>query len=151
LQSGRETHLLARFFEPLEDYSEISESEYHMRPSAWHPPVESSFLEQTIIARIKRAKLFVFLRHHRHEIFDDAFQEELAALYAPSLRGHPPIPPAQLALATLLQAYTGVSDDEVIEVTLMDRRWQLVLDCLDTEQAPFEPWNVRRFSEASHR
>jgi hypothetical protein len=42
-----------------------------------------------------------------------------------------------LALATILQAYTGVSDDEVIEATLMDRRWQLVLDCLDTDQAPF--------------
>lgn len=81
--------------------------------------------------------MFVFLRHHRHEIFDGAFQEELAALYAPSLRGHPPISPAQLALATLLQAYTGVSDDEVIEAMLMDRRWQLVLDCLDTDQAPF--------------
>jgi len=25
----------------------------------------------------------------------------------------------------------------VIEATLMDRRWQLVLDCLDTDQAPF--------------
>jgi hypothetical protein len=108
-----------------------------MRPSFWHPPVELSLTEQTIITRIKRAKLFVFLRDHRHILFDDAFQEELAALYAPSLRGQPPIPPAQLALATILQAYTGVSDDEVIEATLMDRRWQLVLDCLDTEQAPF--------------
>ena len=108
-----------------------------MRPAFWHPPVEPSCVEQTIIARIKHAKLFVFLRSHRHELFDDAFQEELAALYAPSLRGQPPIPPAQLALATILQAYTGVSDDEVIEATLMDRRWQLVLDCLDTEQAPF--------------
>lgn len=108
-----------------------------MRPSLWHPPVEPSSREQTIILRIKRAKLFVFLRHHRHELFDEAFQEELAALYAPSLRGHPPIPPAQLALATILQAYTGVSDDEVIEATMMDRRWQLVLDCLDTDQAPF--------------
>jgi hypothetical protein len=55
-----------------------------MRPSAWHPPVELSFLEQTIVTRIKRAKLFVFLRHHRHELFDDAFQEELATLYAPA-------------------------------------------------------------------
>jgi len=81
--------------------------------------------------------LFVFLRSHRHELFDEAFQEELAALYTPSLRGRPPISPAQLALATILQAYTGVSDDEVIEATLMDRRWQLVLDCLDTDQAPF--------------
>ena len=108
-----------------------------MRPSAWHPPVEPSSLEQTVITRIKRAKLFVFLRDHRHELFDDAFQEELATLYTRSSRGQPPIPPAQLALATILQAYTGVSDDEVIEATLMDRRWQLVLDCLDTEQAPF--------------
>jgi hypothetical protein len=29
-------------------------------------------LPQTIIARIKRAKLFIFLRDHRHELFDDA-------------------------------------------------------------------------------
>jgi hypothetical protein len=108
-----------------------------MRPLSWYPPVEPSSFEQTIITRIKRANLFVFLRHHRHEFFDDAFQEELAILYAPSLRGQPPIPPAQLALATIVQAYTGVSDDEVIEATLMDRRWQLVLDCLDIEQAPF--------------
>ena len=116
-----------------------------MRPSAWHPPVEPSSLEQTIITRIKRAKLFVFLRHHRHALFDDAFQEELATLYAPSLRGHPPIPPAQLALATIVQAYTGVSDDEVIEATLMDRRWQLVLDCLDTDQAPFSKGTLVAF------
>ena len=64
---------------------------------------------------------------------------------------HPPIPPAQLALATIVQAYTGVSDDEVIEATLMDRRWQLVLDCLDTEQAPFEPRYAGSVSKASHR
>jgi hypothetical protein len=29
---------------------------------------------------------------------------------------------ARLALATILQAYAGVSDDEVIEATVMDRR-----------------------------
>ena len=45
--------------------------------------------------------------------------------------------PAQLALATILQAYTGVSDDEVIEATVMDRRWQLVLDCMGAEEPPF--------------
>jgi hypothetical protein len=41
---------------------------------------------------------------HRHELFDEAFQEELAALYASSFRGHPPIPPAHVALAIILQA-----------------------------------------------
>jgi len=116
-----------------------------MRPISWHPPVEISSGEQTIMKHIKRAKLDIFLRYRRHEIFDDTFQEEMAALYAPSLRGQPPIPPAQLALATILQAYTGVSDDEVIEATLMDRRWQLVLDCLDTEHAPFSKGTLVAF------
>ncbi len=31
----------------------------------------------------------------------------------------------------------GVPDDEVIEATTMDRRWQLVLDCLDCHEPPW--------------
>ncbi len=108
-----------------------------MQPRLWQPPVACSEQEKQIVERIRRAKLFVFLRHHRHDLFDEPFQQELATLYRPNKRGHPPIAPAQLALAVILQAYTGVSDDEVIEATLMDRRWQLVLDCLDTDQPPF--------------
>ncbi len=54
-----------------------------------------------------------------------------------SPKGQPPVPPARLALATILQAYTKVSDDEVIEATVMDRRWQLVLDCMGAEEPPF--------------
>jgi hypothetical protein len=108
-----------------------------MQPSLWQPPVALSVQEEQVVQRIRRAKLFVFLRHHRHDLFDESFQHELVALYQPSKRGHPPIAPAQLALAIILQAYTGVSDDEVIEATLMDRRWQLVLDCPDADQPPF--------------
>src|SRR5437588_13096116 len=108
-----------------------------MQPSLWHPPLDPSPTEQAIMKRIKRAKLFVFLRQHRHELFTEAFQQELARLYREAERGQPPIAPALLALALILQAYMGISDDEVIEATVMDRRWQLVLDCLDTEQAPF--------------
>lgn len=108
-----------------------------MRPDVWQPPVEPSPAEQRVIKAVRRAKLFVFLRLHRHELFDEAFQAELAAMYVDSGKGQPPVPPALLALATILQAYTGVGDDEVIEVLVMDRRWQLVLDCLDAEQAPF--------------
>jgi hypothetical protein len=108
-----------------------------MQPCQWQPPVALSEQEKQIVERIRRARLFVFLRRHRHDLFDEAFQQELATLYRPSKRGHPPIAPAQLALAVILQAYTGASDDEVIEATLMDRRWQLVLNCLDTDQAPF--------------
>jgi transposase len=88
-----------------------------MRPPLWHPPIELSPAEHTTITRIRRAKLFVFLRHHRHTLFKAAFQQALATLYRDTAQGHPPVPPAQLALATLLQAYSGVSDDEVIEAT----------------------------------
>jgi transposase len=108
-----------------------------MRPVVWRPPVEPSPVERAVIKAVRRAKLFVFLREHRHELFDEAFQGELAEAYVDSPKGQPPVPPAQLALATLLQAYTGVSDDEVIEATVMDRRWQLVLDCMDAGHAPF--------------
>src|ERR671926_101284 len=108
-----------------------------MRPLLWQPPRELSAAEQAIVKRVRRAKLFVFLRHHRHTLFSDAFQQELASLYKEASQGQPPVPPAQLALALILQAYSGVSDDEVIEATTMDRRWQLVLDCLDCETPPF--------------
>ena len=57
------------------------------------------------------------------------------------------MPPAQLALATLLQAYTQVSDDEVIEATTMDRRWQLVLDCLDCDTPPFSKGTLVAFRQ----
>jgi transposase len=108
-----------------------------MQPPVWTPPVDLWSAEQQIIKRIKRAKLFVFLRHHRHTLFDAAFQQELATMYKDAPQGQPPIPPAQLGLATILQTYTGVSDDELIEATTLDRRWQLVLDCLDIEEPPF--------------
>src|SRR5229473_3625550 len=108
-----------------------------MRPVVWRPPVEPSAAEQAVIKAVRRARLFVFLREHRHELFDEEFQAGLAATYVDSPKGQPPVPPARLALATILQAYTGVSDDEVIEATVMDRRWQLALDCLDADQPPF--------------
>jgi hypothetical protein len=103
----------------------------------WRPPVEPSPAERSVIKAVRRAKLFVFLREHRCELFDGQFQDELAEAYADSPKGQPPVPPARLALATILQAYAKVSDDEVIEATVMDRRWQLVLDCLGAEEPPF--------------
>ena len=108
-----------------------------VRPVVWNPPVEPSPAEQAVIKAVRRAKLFVFLRRHRHELFDEQFQAELAETYVDSPKGQPPVPPARLALATILQAYAKVSDDEVIEATVMDRRWQLVLDCMGAEEPPF--------------
>jgi Transposase DDE domain/Transposase domain (DUF772) len=118
-----------------------------MQPSTWQPPVELSEQEEHIVKRIRKAKLFVFLRQHRHELLDEALQRELASLYREAERGQPPIAPAMLALALILQAYMGISDDEVVEATVMDRRWQLVLDCLDTEQAPFSKGTLVAFRQ----
>jgi transposase len=116
-----------------------------MRPFLWQPPENLSAAELAIVKRIRRAKLFVFLRRQRAQIFSSAFQAELATVYKDSPLGQPPLPPAQLALATILQAYTGVSDDEVIEATTMDRRWQLVLDCLDCAEPPFSKGTLVAF------
>jgi hypothetical protein len=85
------------------------------------------------------------LREHRHELFDERFQAELGAAYPEGTIGQPPVPPALLALATILQAYTGSSDDEAVECTLMDRRWQLVLDCLDVRYPPFSKGTLVSF------
>ncbi|MBD2649976.1 transposase [Nostoc foliaceum FACHB-393] len=119
-----------------------------MRPENWNPPIELSAAEQSIVKRIKRAKLFTFLRQYRHQLFDEKFQEELSKLYADSPKGHPPVPPAQLALTTILQAYTGATEAEAIEALSMDRRWQLVLDCIDCEIAPFSQATLVRFRSA---
>jgi hypothetical protein len=118
-----------------------------MRPPPWQPPVALSTVEATIVRRVRRAKLFVFLREQRHLLFDLGFQEELAGMYAAVRRGQPPVSPARLALATILQAYMGVSDDEVVEACVMDRRWQLVLDCLDCADAPFSKGTLVAFRE----
>ena len=84
----------------------VSKGGLPMRPPLWHPPVELSTAEHVIIKRIRRAKLFVFLRQHRHTLFAAPFQQERLTLSKDQPQGQPPVPPAPLALATLLQAYT---------------------------------------------
>jgi hypothetical protein len=108
-----------------------------VRPDLWRPPVEPSRLERAVMERTKRARLFVWLRRHRHELLDEALQTELAGMYADQRVGQPPVAPGMLALVTILQAYTGASDAEAVEAAVMDRRWQLVLDCMDVATAPF--------------
>jgi hypothetical protein len=102
----------------------------------WRPPVPLSPAEEAVAQHLHRnGKFYVFLREIRAELFDEAFQAELAAAYAP--RGTAPLPAALLAMVTLLQAYDQVSDVEAVTTAQMDRRWQLVLDCLGCARAPF--------------
>ena len=70
-----------------------------MRPPTWNPPIELSATEQIVAKRIRKAKLFLFLREIRHSLFDEQFQQELASkLFKDSTMGKCPVPPAQLAL-----------------------------------------------------
>lgn len=113
----------------------------------WSPPVDTSPAEDRILKRCKKAKLFVFLRAYRHRLFDDAFQAELAGMYQARGAGKEPVPPALLALVTLLQAAMGVSDEDAVGFAGMDRRWQMLLDCLGEEDAPFSQGTLYNFRE----
>lgn len=114
----------------------------------WKPPVEPSEKEEWILERLKRhRKLFAFLRLRRHEILNDAFQAELAAMYRDTGAGEPPNSPAMLCMVILLQGYTGASDAEAVEASVMDTRWQLVLDCVGSEEPPFSQGGLQQFRE----
>jgi len=113
----------------------------------WTPPVELSAREARIAKRCSKRRIFIFLRDLRHRIFDEEMQAKLATAYAASERGQEKVPPAQLALASLLQAALGVADHEAVELTVMDLRWQMVLDCMGAEEPPFSQGTVYNFRE----
>ena len=102
----------------------------------WDPPVELSAVEKRILGRTKKRRIFSFLRNLRSEIFDEEMQEKLLAMYSDVKRGKDRVPPAQLAMALLLQAALDVPDHEVVELTVDSRRWQLVLGCLGQDETP---------------
>lgn len=109
-----------------------------MEIKRWRPSTTFSKREERLMQRLTRTrKLFGFLRTHRADLFDDGFQAELESMYRDSGAGKLPVPPALLAMALLLQAYTGVSDAEAVELTTVDARWQMVLNWLGREKPAF--------------
>jgi Transposase DDE domain/Transposase domain (DUF772) len=119
-----------------------------MAVPSWTPPEAVSRQEQFLLKRLERnRKLFGFLRLHRHELFDEGFQAELASMYRASGAGKDPKPPAMLAMALLLQAYVGASDADAVELTVVDLRWQMVLDCLGSQEPAFSQGTLFDFRE----
>jgi hypothetical protein len=97
----------------------------------WTPRQDYTKQEEYLLRRLRRTrKLFVFLRDHRQELFNDTFQAELESMYRDTGEGVESVPPASHAMIVLLQSYLGVSDAEVVELTVVDLRWQMVLDRL---------------------
>ncbi len=112
----------------------------------WNPPIALNPEEQKIAVRTRKTrKFFVFLRERRHELLDADFQNTLAQSSSPEPRGKAPVEVGLLALALLLQAYCNVGDRDAVELTVMDKRWQMVLDCLGAEQPPFSQGTLCNF------
>lgn len=119
-----------------------------MTIARWTPPVAPTRQEQFLLKRLGRVrKLLGFLRLHRQELFDDAFQEELASMYRTTGAGKDARPPAMMAMAMLVQGYLGMSDAEMIELTVVDLRVQMVLGCLGAEAPPFSQGALQEFRE----
>ena len=114
----------------------------------WLPRTDYSRQEQVLRRRLTRTgKLFGFLRDCRRELFSDDFQAELESMYRDTGAGRDPVPPALLAMAMLLQAYEGMSDAEAVEMTVVDLRWQMVLDRLGCEEPAFAQGTLAAFRE----
>jgi hypothetical protein len=112
------------------------------------PPVALAPQEKMLMKRLTRVRaLFGFLRQHRHELFDDAFQEQLEGMYRTTGAGEEPHSPALLCMVILLQGYVGASDAEAVELSLVDLRWQMVLDCLGATTPPFSQGGLQAFRE----
>jgi Transposase domain (DUF772)/Transposase DDE domain len=117
-----------------------------MARTRWTPATKVTTKEAFLVKRLGRTKkLFAFLRAVRHELFDEAFQAELETMYRGTGAGKAPVPPAMMAMAVLLQAYAGISDAEAVELTVVDLRWQLVLDCLGADKPAFSQGALHDF------
>ncbi len=117
-----------------------------MRFKRWTPRKTPTGQEAMLLKRHRRTrKLFAFLRVHRRELFPDSFQAELEAMYRDTGAGKSALPPALLAMATLLQGYLGVSDADAVEATVTDLRWQMVLDCLGATRPAFSQGTLHDF------
>lgn len=119
-----------------------------MTITRWNPPKNPTHAEKRILRRLVRTrKLFAFLRLHRREILDEAFQAELAKMYRDTGAGEKPKPPGLMCMALLLQGYVQASDAEAVELSMMDARWQLVLGCLGSVEPAFSQGGLQQFRE----
>jgi Transposase domain (DUF772)/Transposase DDE domain len=101
----------------------------------WKPTVACRPQEQRLLTLAgKSRKLFVFLREHRHDLFDDSFQDELETMYRQTGQGETPQPPALMCMGLLLQAYLQTSDAEAVRLSASDRCWRMVLGTLDADE-----------------
>jgi hypothetical protein len=114
----------------------------------WKPTTKISQQEEYILKRCrKKRKLFSFLRECRATLFDDALQEELEAMYRNTGAGKEPLCPAIMAMALILQGYLRISDADAVELSVVDLRWQMVLDRFGKKKPAFSQGALFEFRE----
>lgn len=114
----------------------------------WTPRAVTTKSEERRLKSLgKTRKLLVFLRMHRSELFNEAFQAELSSMYRDTGEGMAPVPPALLAMTVLLQGYEGLGDARAIERTWSDKGWQTVLDLPDSDEPAFGQGTLSAFRE----
>jgi hypothetical protein len=92
------------------------------------------------LAFVGREGFYGFLASQRGELFRD---EDFAGLYSTTL-GRPSVPPSLLATALVLQACTGVSDEEARQRACYDLRWKVALG-IEVETRPFAKSTLQEF------
>jgi hypothetical protein len=114
----------------------------------WMPCRTYTRQEAALLKSLRRTrKLFAFLRDHRHELFDDEMQALLESMYRTTGAGKEPVCPARMAMAALMQGYLAVSDAEAVQLTIVDLRWQMVLDQLGSTEEAFSQGAFQEFRQ----
>ena len=114
-----------------------------MKPVNVDWPVELSVADKGVLKLCKKQKLWGFLRHHRHLLFDAEVVDALQQMYLPV--GQVPIDVKQQAMAMLLQVAFDVPDHEVPVLTVVDARWQMVLGCREIDKPLLSQGTVFNF------
>jgi len=89
---------------------------------------------------VGRDGFYGFLASQRRALFRD---EDFAGMYSAKL-GRPSVPPSLLATALVLQACTGVSDEEARQRACYDLRWKVALG-IEVETRPFAKSTLQEF------
>ncbi|MFC1610843.1 IS1182 family transposase [Myxococcota bacterium] len=114
----------------------------------WKPAVALSRQEKLIMKLHKRTrKLFAFLRLHRHEIVDEELERLLEEAYRSTGAGKDAKPPAMMVVALILQAYENVSDAMAVQLSALDKSWQMVLGNLGSDEPAFGQGTLFDFRE----
>src|ERR671912_548930 len=96
--------------------------------------------EHPYLDHVRRDSFYGFLALHQGELFRD---EDFTDLYC-SDNGRPSVSPSLMAVALLLQAYEGVSDEEAKARADFDLRWKVALG-IALEERPFAKSTLQLF------